>query len=370
MKLGLLFLFASIACSSVSAITVSDVVTLANQDGSVTISNDSIIVTPGSNNKAEEAIFSDNSITLMDQDGSIIITEDSVTVADTAGEAVFTDEFITLAHKNGFITVNEDTVTFADIMGEHVFTDDSVTLANKNGAVTITEDSITVTDIKGEAVFTDDSVTLANNYGIVTFTENSITFTDTKGDTTILQEASSDGLFEVISANADGNYIAEQVGKCRSISELICLGEDFSYLCDMITAYDDVLEAVTNNEEWTLFAPTDSAFDAISGDIDIQNLPEDDLIRLILFHGTNGVVEADDLECGELVEMLDAGWTRTRCETNSDGEDIVVQKGGGNIDNNILPGIVQANAVACNGVIHVIDHVMLPNFITAFNEFD
>jgi len=109
-------------------------------------------------------------------------------------------------------------------MGEAVFTDDSVTLANKDGAVTITEDSVTVTDIKaGEAVFTDDSVTLANNYGIVTLTENSITFTDTKGDTTILQgEASSIGFFEVLSANVDGNYIAEQVGECLSICKYNC----------------------------------------------------------------------------------------------------------------------------------------------------
>ena len=138
-------------------------------------------------------------------------------------------------------------------------------------------------------------------------------------------------------------------------------------MCKMITKYADVLETVTN-DEWTLFAPTDSAFDAISGNI--QNLSEDDLIRVILYHGTNGVVKTDDLVCGERVEMLDAGWSRTRCETNSDGKVIVVQKGGGNNDNNILPGIVQANAVACNGIINVIDQVMLPSFIKEFDEFD
>ena len=126
-------------------------------------------------------------------------------------------------------------------------------------------------------------------------------------------------------------------------ADIICFDVDFSYLCDLITANVDVLEAATN-EEWTLFAPPNSAFDAISGPL--ATLSGNDLVRVILFHG---VVEADDLECGELVGMLDAGSIRTSCHKNSDGDDIIVQKGGGNRKNDILPEIVQTNIAACNG---------------------
>jgi uncharacterized surface protein with fasciclin (FAS1) repeats len=61
--------------------------------------------------------------------------------------------------------------------------------------------------------------------------------------------------------------------------------------------------------------------------------------------------------------MLDGRPSCTMCTKNSDGEDIIIQKGGGNRMNDILPVIIVPNIAACNGMIHVIDQVMLPNFI-------
>ena len=139
-------------------------------------------------------------------------------------------------------------------------------------------------------------------------------------------------------------------------------------MCELVTNYADVLEALTNGNKWTLFAPPDSAFDAISGNI--RNFSAEVFLRVILFHGADGVVDADDLKCGDLVDMLDAGSSRFICRKNSDGEDILFEKGGGNRKNNILPEIVQANVVACDGMIHVVDQVMLPNFIDKFDKFN
>jgi hypothetical protein len=39
--------------------------------------------------------------------------------------------------------------------------------------------------------------------------------------------------------------------------------------------------------------------------------------------------------------------------------DAIYQKGGGNTDD-ALPQIISADIVACNGVVHVVDNVMLP----------
>jgi uncharacterized surface protein with fasciclin (FAS1) repeats len=138
------------------------------------------------------------------------------------------------------------------------------------------------------------------------------------------------------------------------------LNPEFSYLCEILTA-----EESSSTEEWTLFAPPDSAFDAI-GDT-LEGLSDKQLVDIILYHGTDGDVSSDDLECSETLVMFNGRPSRTMCKKNSDGEDIIIQKGSGNRMNDILPVIVIPNIAACNGMIHIIDQVMLPNFI---NKFD
>ena len=96
------------------------------------------------------------------------------------------------------------------------------------------------------------------------------------------------------------------------------------------------------------------------------------LERLFFFHVMSDPVLYDDLLCKELYTMLSGDTSRTLCLKNPDNPRPGVwekyQKGGGNRKNNNEPKIYvdsyHTEIITCDGsVLHVIDSVMLPNFI-------
>ena len=107
-----------------------------------------------------------------------------------------------------------------------------------------------------------------------------------------------------------------------------------------------------------MFAPNDLAFsllgqnaldDLLSGDA------EEVLSKLLLFHVIeNDVLYANDLECAETIQMVNGAYSRTVCR---DGK--VYQKGANNPRDD-LPRIIETDLEASNGVIHVLERVMLP----------
>lgn len=78
------------------------------------------------------------------------------------------------------------------------------------------------------------------------------------------------------------------------------------------------------------------------------------LTDILLFHVTPGTVLSGDLTCKEVITMANGKDSRTKCEQNGA---IKYQVGGGNAD--MPPMIVAPDVAACNGVVHVIDHVMM-----------
>jgi len=143
------------------------------------------------------------------------------------------------------------------------------------------------------------------------------------------------------------------------------LNPSFSILCDILTVNEEVLDTISTGE-YTLFLPSNDAFDAIEGPLD--SLDEETILGVIMFHFTYGYVYAEDMYCGGLVEMLDGTYSRHSCQKKDDTrEDIYIQKGGGNRRNNLLPQIIVPNIEACNGIVHVVNHVLLPNYIPTFN---
>jgi transforming growth factor-beta-induced protein len=106
--------------------------------------------------------------------------------------------------------------------------------------------------------------------------------------------------------------------------------------------------------KWTVFAPTNDAFDEIDDVID--SLDEESIVNILLYHAVpDEVLTSDDLICGDLLEMANGKDTRTKCD---DGK-LTYQVGAGNEDD-AQPVFVETDVVACNGVIHILDKVMLP----------
>ena len=100
---------------------------------------------------------------------------------------------------------------------------------------------------------------------------------------------------------------------------------------------------------FTVFAPTDAAFAALpAGTVDaLLADPTGDLMQVLLYHAVAGVALSTDLSDGMVITTLQ-------------GQDVTVTITGGNVFINGAQVIV-ADIVADNGVVHVIDAVLIPS---------
>ena len=111
---------------------------------------------------------------------------------------------------------------------------------------------------------------------------------------------------------------------------------------------------------YTLFAPNDSAFDQIFANIDPDSLSIDELTTILLNHVVEGAVSADALsEKNEIVMMGGA--------TFSIRSDIGLPGNGTQRDLGVFTGlsiggvnIVSIDTLAKNGIVHVVDFVLIP----------
>lgn len=132
---------------------------------------------------------------------------------------------------------------------------------------------------------------------------------------------------------------------------------NFSYLVAAVLRASqgstNVAQLLSSNGPFTVFAPVNKAFiDAGFKTIaDITNANPDDLTPILAYHVISGRVFSSDLSDNMNVPMLAGGNTTI---TLAGGPKI---KGNGNAN---AINIVKTDVVATNGVIHVIDGVLLP----------
>ena len=123
--------------------------------------------------------------------------------------------------------------------------------------------------------------------------------------------------------------------------------EDFSTLVAAVAAAD-LVETLQSEGPFTVFAPTNDAFAALpAGLVDKLLLPEnkDLLVKILTYHVVSGKVMSTDVAAGEVPSVEGQAITVTT-------EDEGVQVNGANV--------VAVDIEASNGVIHVIDAVILP----------
>uniref|UniRef100_A0A7R9ZQV5 FAS1 domain-containing protein n=1 Tax=Craspedostauros australis TaxID=1486917 RepID=A0A7R9ZQV5_9STRA len=136
----------------------------------------------------------------------------------------------------------------------------------------------------------------------------------------------------------------------------------FSLLADLINATNQTALFNTTDAGWTLFAPTNAAFEALPEGL-LSRLRKDSwdshLESLVSFHVLDSELDGDAIQDGMSKATLAQ-------------EDIVFAK---TIDGNITvdPGnatVIDANIVASNGIIHAIDAVLTPTFLdTSIYDF-
>lgn len=123
---------------------------------------------------------------------------------------------------------------------------------------------------------------------------------------------------------------------------------DFSTLVAAVKAAG-LVETLQGAGPFTVFAPTNDAFAALpAGLVDKLLLPENKevLVKILTYHVVAGKVMAADVKAGDVPSV----------ETSN----ITVAVDGGTVTLNGSSKVVATDVAASNGVIHVIDAVILP----------
>ncbi|KAL3794661.1 hypothetical protein HJC23_010089 [Cyclotella cryptica] len=130
-----------------------------------------------------------------------------------------------------------------------------------------------------------------------------------------------------------------------SIAALASANDDFSTLVSLLDSADLVgtlSKDSADGKGFTVFAPTNAAFEKL-GDVD---LTEDQIKQVLLYHVVAGTVPSDQLSDGQVITTLN-------------GQDLSVNTQGGVTLNGDV-SVTGADNFASNGVVHIIDKVLVP----------
>jgi len=134
--------------------------------------------------------------------------------------------------------------------------------------------------------------------------------------------------------------------KAMNIVETAIAAETFNTLVTAVKAAD-LVDALSGEGPFTVFAPTDEAFEMLSeGTIEALLKDKKQLTSILTYHVVSGKVMA-----GDVVKL------KTAQTLNGQNVTIMVDKNSVMIDN---ANVIMTDIECSNGVIHVIDAVILP----------
>ncbi|MBP6525652.1 MAG: fasciclin domain-containing protein [Dermatophilaceae bacterium] len=129
---------------------------------------------------------------------------------------------------------------------------------------------------------------------------------------------------------------------------------DFTTLAAALTAAE-LVDTLKGTGPFTVFAPTDAAFEKLpAGTVDtLLKDPKGDLTQILTYHVVPGKVMAADVVKldGQKVATVQGG----ELTVNVDGDKVSLTDVAGNTVN-----VTATDVEASNGVIHVIDAVLMP----------
>jgi len=158
---------------------------------------------------------------------------------------------------------------------------------------------------------------------------------------------------------------------CDSIKRIICAMKNTAMFCEKVTELMETNvefnQKLQGGTSFTVFAPTDEAFLNVTEQL--EQLDDKEMDEVILFHFNEEVVKTyEDLVCTEQLTSLTGQKSRTKCRRKSVGVYLKHQRGDGNLDLDQFPIIDVKSKEACDGIIHRLDHVMLPKLYKPFKD--
>lgn len=138
----------------------------------------------------------------------------------------------------------------------------------------------------------------------------------------------------------------------QTIAEIAAGDAQFS---NLVTALDrtNLTTVLNGTGTFTVFAPTNAAFTAAG--IDVNTIPVDQLTDVLLYHVLGATVKSTDLQEGQTYAS-----TASASGPNDKQLSILIEKTGAAVKVNGTANVTSADVSATNGVIHVVDNVLLP----------
>ena len=145
------------------------------------------------------------------------------------------------------------------------------------------------------------------------------------------------------------------------VVSLACGDDRFSTLCNLLQRTGLDTPADNPDLSLTLFAPTNNAFAALPPDL-LQQATDEEVAFVLRNHAVIGEeILFSELICApdpdSVITMASNNTTQTNCGTDPSTDKF--QFGDGNTQDN-APRIIRADVGACNGVVHVVNNVILP----------
>ena len=140
-------------------------------------------------------------------------------------------------------------------------------------------------------------------------------------------------------ANTNDGKMAEE----NDIVDIAVAGGTFNTLVAAVTEAA-LVETLKGEGPYTVFAPTDEAFAKIpQAQLDALLADKAQLTKVLTYHVVSGKVMASDVKAGQV--------------TTVEGSDVTITVNDGVMVNNAK--VIKTDIVASNGVIHVIDTVLI-----------
>jgi len=156
----------------------------------------------------------------------------------------------------------------------------------------------------------------------------------------------SNGVVHIIDA------VLQPAPSRKTIVQIAVATPDLSTLVAALKA-GDLVNTLSGNGPFTVFAPTNEAFAALPASV-LANLlkPENkaQLVDILTYHVASGAVHAKDITDGEMIKTVE-------------GKSVTARVSGDNIFINSAK-VVTADVDASNGVVHIIDAVLMPGSVS------
>ena len=139
----------------------------------------------------------------------------------------------------------------------------------------------------------------------------------------------------------------------KTIVDLAVGTKDLSTLVTALKAAD-LVTTLSGKGPFTVFAPTNEAFAKLDKrvlDYLLEPQHKAQLAKVLTYHVVAAEAKSTDLKNGELIKTVE-------------GQEVRVELYGGHVKINNAE-VTIANVLATNGVVHIIDHVLIPHWFEA-----